>query len=100
MKKYNISFEDLFDIFGFRIIVNTKEECYKILYILHTNYKAIFKRFKDYISNPKFNNYQSLHTCILLEDNIKIEFQIRTKEMHNFAEQGIASHWNYKDPIN
>ena len=100
MKKNNISFEDLFDIFGFRIIVKNTEDCYKILYILHTNYKAIFNRFKDYISNPKFNNYQSLHTCILLDNNIKIEFQIRTSEMHIFADQGIASHWNYKDPIN
>jgi GTP pyrophosphokinase len=100
MKKNNMSFEDIFDILAFRVVLHNVEDCYKVLYVLHTNYKAIFNRFKDYISNHKYNNYQSLHTCVLLEDNVKVEFQIRTEEMNSFAEYGIASHWNYKFPAN
>ncbi|MFL1781144.1 Bifunctional (p)ppGpp synthetase/guanosine-3',5'-bis(diphosphate) 3'-pyrophosphohydrolase [Candidatus Hepatincolaceae symbiont of Richtersius coronifer] len=98
MRKHQASFEDIFDILAFRIIAQDKKSCYDILYILHTNYKAIFKRFKDYISVPKVNNYQGLHTVVVLSDSMKIEVQIRTTEMDYFAENGIAAHWNYKFP--
>lgn len=98
MQKKRLTFEDITDIIGFRIVVKNVEDCYTSLGILHRNYKAIFSRFKDYISYPKYNNYQSLHTCVMLENSKKIEFQIRTSEMDFFAERGISSHWNYKDP--
>lgn len=99
MQKKHLAFEDITDIIGFRIVVSNVEDCYITLGILHRNYKAIFSRFKDYISYPKPNNYQSLHTCVMLENSKKIEFQIRTEEMDFFAERGISSHWNYKNPI-
>ncbi len=98
MQRKQSSFDDIHDVIGFRIIVNEVVDCYRVLHVVHTNYKVIFSRFKDYISYPKPNNYQSIHTCILLDNNKKIEFQIRTKEMNGFANKGIASHWNYKSP--
>ena len=91
-----ISFDQLSDIIAFRIIVNNTEQCYKVLQLIHKNYSAIPGRFRDYISAPKNNNYQSLHTCIIGPLNKRIEIQIRTKEMHNIAEYGIAAHWEYK----
>jgi len=96
MHKRNVSFDQITDLVGFRIIVNTIEECYKVVFIIHTNFPALPHKFKDYISTPKQNNYQSVHTSVLGPFNQKIEIQIRTKEMHEVSEHGIAAHWNYK----
>ena len=91
-----ISLEQLTDIVGFRILLNSVEDCYKTLGIFHHNYQAIPGKFKDYISTPKINNYKSIHTAIIGPFKQRIEIQIRTHEMHEFAERGIASHWKYK----
>jgi len=91
-----ISLEQLTDIVGFRVIVNSVEECYKTLGIFHNKYSAIPGKFKDYISTPKINNYRSIHTSLIGPKKQRIEIQIRTPEMHEFAERGIASHWKYK----
>ncbi len=97
MKKKNIEFSDLTDIIGFRVITDSLENCYSILGILHTNYKTIPGRFKDYISMPKNNGYQSLHTVIVGPNKKRVEIQIRTREMHTIAEMGVAAHWSYKE---
>jgi len=91
-----VSLEQLTDVIGFRIIVDSLETCYKVLGIFHTNWSSIPGKFKDYISTPKINNYKSLHTAIIGPKNEKVEIQIRTQEMHDFARRGIASHWLYK----
>jgi len=91
-----ISLEHLTDIIGFRVIVNSTENCYKTLGVLHSRYAAIPFKFKDYISTPKINRYQSIHTAIIGPTKQRIEIQIRTDQMHDFAERGIASHWKYK----
>jgi len=91
-----ISLEHLTDIIGFRVIVDGISDCYKTLGILHSKYSAIPFRFKDYISTPKINKYQSIHTAIIGPKKQRIEIQIRTPQMHDFAERGIASHWVYK----
>jgi len=91
-----ISLEHLSDIIGFRIIVDSIADCYKTLGIFHSQYSAIPFKFKDYISTPKINKYQSIHTAIIGPKDQRIEIQIRTSQMHDFAERGIASHWKYK----
>jgi GTP pyrophosphokinase/guanosine-3',5'-bis(diphosphate) 3'-pyrophosphohydrolase len=91
-----ISLEHLTDIVGFRVIVSSIEDCYKTLGVLHSKYSAIPFKFKDYISTPKINKYQSIHTAIIGPKKQRIEIQIRTHQMHDFAERGIASHWKYK----
>ena len=91
-----VSLEQITDIIGFRIILGSIEECYKALGIFHSKYNCIPGKFKDYISSPKINNYQSIHTAIIGPNKRPIEIQIRTKPMHEFAERGIASHWKYK----
>ncbi len=90
------SLEQITDIMGFRIILNSIDECYKALGIFHSNYNCIPGRFKDYISSPKINNYQSIHTSIIGPNKRPIEIQLRTMSMHEFAQRGIASHWQYK----
>ena len=96
MQSKRVSLEQLTDIIGFRIIVNDINKCYKVLGIFHSNWSSIPGRFKDYISTPKINNYKSIHTAIIGPKRERVEIQIRTKEMHDFAERGIASHWIYK----
>ena len=91
-----ISLEHLSDIIGFRVIVKNISDCYKTLGIFHSKYSAIPFKFKDYISTPKINKYQSIHTAIIGPKKQRVEIQIRTSEMHDFAERGIASHWKYK----
>jgi RelA/SpoT family (p)ppGpp synthetase len=91
-----ISLEHLSDIIGFRVIVENISDCYKTLGIFHSKYSAIPFKFKDYISTPKINKYQSIHTAIIGPKKQRVEIQIRTKQMHDFAERGIASHWKYK----
>ena len=91
-----ISLEQLTDIIGFRILVKNIDDCYKTLGIFHSKFSAIPGKFKDYISTPKINKYKSIHTSIIGPKKNRIEIQIRTNEMHEFAERGIASHWKYK----
>ncbi|QDH17517.1 RelA/SpoT family protein [Swingsia samuiensis] len=101
MKRRNIAFEQLSDIMAFRLIVPTRDACYMALGAIHGAYPMIAGRFKDYISTPKANGYQSLHTGVTLRSprNQKIEVQIRTREMHDWAEDGVASHWAYKEDM-
>jgi GTP diphosphokinase / guanosine-3',5'-bis(diphosphate) 3'-diphosphatase len=99
MERKSISLEQLSDIYGFRIILNSIDDCYRIIGIVHQKWNAIPGRFKDYISTPKINDYQSIHTTILGPDNNRIELQIRTGLMHDVAERGVAAHRNYKDSI-
>ena len=91
-----ISLEQLTDIIGFRIIVDNVDDCYKTLGIFHSKYSTIPGKFKDYISTPKINKYKSIHTSLIGPRKQRIEVQIRTNEMNEFAERGIASHWKYK----
>jgi len=91
-----ISLEQLTDIIGFRVIVKTIEDCYKTLGIFHSKFSTIPGKFKDYISTPKINKYKSIHTSVIGPKKNRIEIQIRTHQMHEFAERGIASHWKYK----
>ena len=91
-----VSLEQLTDIIGFRVVVDNIETCYKTLGIFHSNWSMIPGRFKDYISTPKINNYKSLHTAVIGPNKERVEIQIRTQKMHEFAERGIASHWIYK----
>jgi GTP pyrophosphokinase len=96
MKVRNISFEQLADIMAFRIIVDAVAQCYQMLGCIHRNYLVIPGRFRDYISTPKNNSYQSLHTSVIGPLNKRVEVQIRTKEMHRIAEFGVAAHCDYK----
>jgi RelA/SpoT family (p)ppGpp synthetase len=91
-----ISLEQLTDIIGFRILVSNIDDCYKTLGIFHNKFSAIPGKFKDYISTPKINKYKSIHTSVIGPKKNRIEIQIRTNDMHEFAERGIASHWKYK----
>ena len=96
MQKNEVGFEQLSDIMAFRIIVDSVEACYQTLGIAHNAYPVVPSRFKDYISTPKPNGYRSLHTGVFGPQRHRIELQIRTQEMHDVAEQGVAAHWNYK----
>ena len=96
IQKRKISLEQLTDIIGFRILVNSIDDCYKTLGIFHSKFSAIPGKFKDYISTPKINKYKSIHTSVIGPKKNRIEIQIRTNEMNEFAERGIASHWKYK----
>jgi GTP pyrophosphokinase len=97
MHKRNVGFEQLSDIMAFRIVVETTEQCYAALGAVHQAYRVVPGRFKDYISTPKSNGYQSLHTGVILPGSQKIEVQIRTRAMQAVAENGVAAHWTYKD---
>lgn len=98
LKTHDNSLEEIFDLIGLRILVKTIPECYKVLGIIHTNYKMIpGGRFKDYISTPKDSGYQSIHTSVICQDNQRLEIQIRTFDMQEEAEFGVAAHWEYKE---
>tara|TARA_B100001250_G_scaffold186489_1_gene160317 strand:- start:532 stop:2685 length:2154 start_codon:yes stop_codon:yes gene_type:complete len=98
-KQLGRNFSDIEDLIAIRVIVKRKEDCYIVLGKIHDLWRPIAGSFDDYIASPKENYYQSLHTVVMNESNQKIEFQIRSEKMHNFAEQGVASHWKYKDSI-
>ena len=97
MQRKNVAFEQLSDIMAFRIMVDNTEQCYQALGVIHSRYHVVPGRFKDYISTPKPNRYQSLHTGIIGPERQRIEIQIRTKGMHEIAELGVAAHWAYKE---
>lgn len=99
MQSKGVSFEQLSDIMGFRIIVDSEDDCYRALGIVHRAFHAVPGRFKDFISRPKPNGYQSIHTTVIGPKGARIETQIRTFEMHEVAESGLASHWSYKDGV-
>ncbi len=97
MKTKHLSFNEVLDVYGFRVTVKTHDECYRALGILHALYKPMPGKFKDYIAIPKLNGYQSLHTTMIGPFGMPVEFQIRTLLMHQVAEAGVAAHWVYKD---
>ncbi|EXS71404.1 RelA/SpoT family protein [Sphingobium sp. Ant17] len=96
MQERHISFEQLTDVMAFRVITDSPEDCYRALGVIHQTYKMVPGRFKDYISTPKRNGYRSIHTTVIHQDNARIEVQIRSRDMHNHAELGLAAHWAYK----
>ena len=96
VQKKRVSLEQITDIIGFRIILDSVDDCYKTLGLFHKKWNCIPGKFKDYISSPKINGYKSIHTSVIGSNKKPIEIQIRTKEMHDFAERGVASHWQYK----
>ncbi len=96
MQNKGISINEMVDVYGFRIIVDARDTCYRALGLVHSLYKPMPGRFKDYIAIPRVNGYQSLHTTLFGPNGIPVEVQIRTEEMHRIAESGIAAHWKYK----
>ena len=100
MQKKNVGFEQLSDIMAFRVVVGSIEDCYRTLGVIHSRYPMVPERFKDYISTPKPNGYRSIHTGVFGPERHRIEVQIRSSDMHEEAEMGVAAHWSYKDKNN
>lgn len=99
MEEKGQGFSRLSDIYGFRIITRSEEDCYRVLGAIHQRWRAVPGRFKDYISQPKSNGYRSIHTTVSGRDGKRVEVQIRTSEMHDVAETGVAAHWSYRDGV-
>ena len=97
LKTQSLDYNELYDVLGIRILLDSIKECYEVLGVIHATFKPITGRFKDYIAMPKSNMYQSLHTAVIGPKGRPVEIQIRTREMHQIAEYGIASHWRYKE---
>ena len=96
MEERHVSFEQITDIMAFRVLTDSVEDCYRAIGVLHTTWQMIPGRFKDYISTPKANGYRSLHTALIYENSMRMEVQVRTREMHRLNEYGLAAHWAYK----
>ncbi len=99
MQDKNVGFSRLSDIYGFRVITRSEAECYTALGLIHSRWRAVPGRFKDYISQPKSNGYRSIHTTVSGRDGKRVEVQIRTRQMHDVAETGVAAHWSYRDGV-
>jgi len=99
LEKKEEGFSRLSDIYGFRIITSSEEDCYRVLGAIHQRWRAVPGRFKDYISQPKSNGYRSIHTTVSGRDGKRVEVQIRTRQMHEVAEAGVAAHWSYRDGV-
>ena len=99
MEEKDQSFSRLSDIYGFRIITGSEDDCYRVLGAIHRRWRSVPGRFKDYISQPKSNGYRSIHTTVSGRDGKRVEVQIRTHEMHEVAEAGVAAHWSYRDGV-
>ena len=97
MQRKDVSFEEIYDVFGLRVIVDTKQDCYAALGVIHSNWHPVPGEFDDYIATPKESLYQSIHTAVIGPGGTPVEIQIRTHEMHRVAEYGIAAHWRYKE---
>ncbi|MEZ7812178.1 MAG: guanosine-3',5'-bis(diphosphate) 3'-pyrophosphohydrolase [Paracoccaceae bacterium] len=99
MQEKELSFSRLSDIYGFRVICNSDADCYRILGVIHRRWRAVPGRFKDYISQPKSNGYRSIHTTVSGRDGKRVEVQVRTLQMHEVAEAGVAAHWSYREGV-
>jgi len=99
MKEKELAFSRLSDIYGFRVITRSDADCYRVLGVIHQRWRAVPGRFKDYISQPKSNGYRSIHTTVSGRDGKRVEVQIRTRQMHEVAESGVAAHWSYRDGV-
>jgi len=99
MQEKDLAFSSLSDIYGFRVICGSVADCYRILGVIHGRWRAVPTRFKDYISQPKNNGYRSIHTTVSGRDGKRVEVQIRTREMHEVAEAGVAAHWSYREGV-
>ena len=99
MQEKDLTFSRLSDIYGFRVICNSDADCYRILGVIHQRWRAVPGRFKDYISQPKSNGYRSIHTTVSGRDGKQVEVQIRTRQMHEVAEAGVAAHWSYREGV-
>ena len=99
LKDKKINFEQLSDVFGFRAVVGSIEDCYRALGVLHRTWRMVPERFKDFVSLPKSNGYRSIHTTVMGPENQRVEVQIRTQEMHEVAERGVAAHWRYREKV-
>jgi GTP pyrophosphokinase/guanosine-3',5'-bis(diphosphate) 3'-pyrophosphohydrolase len=99
MQEKDLAFSRLSDIYGFRVICWSVADCYRILGVIHGHWQAVPGRFKDYISQPKNNGYSSIHTTVSGRDGKGVEVQIRTREMHEVAEAGVAAHWSYREGV-
>ena len=99
MQEKDLAFSRLSDIYGFRVIAGSVADCYRILGVIHQRWRAVPGRFKDYISQPKNNGYRSIHTTVSGRDGKRVEIQVRTREMHEVAEAGVAAHWSYREGV-
>jgi GTP diphosphokinase / guanosine-3',5'-bis(diphosphate) 3'-diphosphatase len=99
LKDRELNFEQLSDVLGFRAIVKTEEDCYRALGVLHRTWRMVPERFKDFVSLPKSNGYRSIHTTVIGPENQRVEVQLRTREMHDIAERGVAAHWRYREKV-
>jgi GTP pyrophosphokinase len=99
MQEKDLAFSRLSDIYGFRVLTETEDDCYRVLGAIHQRWRAVPGRFKDYISQPKSNGYRSIHTTVSGRDGKRVEVQIRTRQMHDVAESGVAAHWSYRDGV-
>ncbi|THD85290.1 bifunctional (p)ppGpp synthetase/guanosine-3',5'-bis(diphosphate) 3'-pyrophosphohydrolase [Aliigemmobacter aestuarii] len=99
MQEKDLAFSRLSDIYGFRVITRSEADCYRVLGVIHQRWRAVPGRFKDYISQPKSNGYRSIHTTVSGRDGKRVEVQIRTRQMHEVAESGVAAHWSYREGV-